>query len=97
MYFILENSLYTKWTKMLLPCNPNIAFVFLLANQCEYNNWEGDGDAMGQIWNWLFIPAIGLSDAPETFVVDTDGGDEASDPRKLLHVLDSSFLTYNWG
>ena len=82
--------------KDIIPCNPNIAFVFLLANQCEYNNWEGDGDAIGHIWNWLLIPPIGLSDVPEALVIDADGRDEASEPRILLHEFGSSFLIYDF-
>ena len=83
--------------KYIIPCNPNIAFVFLLASQCEYSNWDGDGDAMGQIWNWLFNPPIGFNDAPEIFGPEAAGGDEANDPRMLGFALTSSFFTLDRG
>ena len=70
-----------------VPCNPNIALVFLVANQCEYKSWEGDGDCIGQIWNWLFMPDNGFT-VPGTVVVGVIV------PRMLLQVFASSIIPF---
>ena len=81
-------STYLLFREFLnVPCNPNIALVFLVASQWEYNNWEGDGDCMGHIWNWLFIPANGFTD-PCTVVVGVIV------PRMLLQVFPSSIIPF---
>lgn len=70
-----------------VPCNPNIALVFLVASQCEYNSWEGEGDCIGQIWNWLVRPDNGFT-VPGTVVVGVIV------PSMLLQVFPSSIIPF---
>ena len=75
----------TKCVLIRLPCNPNSAFVFLVANQWEYNSCDGDGEGIGHIWRWLLMFGKWLADS---------GIAGAVVPGMLLEMLPSSVIPF---